>query len=244
MFSQPFVKSLLSTLLEFATGDAAQEALDYDYDTSSDESEAGAEEVLTKSGTTDTCDCNNKGRTVGWRQPHAEKARSHVSHLRRKRSSSTAGLEFEMDKSSPFPNSQSPIATVCKMPRGDSPVAHQRRPIRSAADLLSSGSSESGLENDCNDARSVRSLSVARTHNGHWIPKPTTGNCGLDPISRGNDLVSSPNDLKGQREREQKDDAITIWAESVSVANSETDDEPPFPHESLRYPGQKVPTPP
>ncbi|KAJ5201472.1 uncharacterized protein N7498_006135 [Penicillium cinerascens] len=141
--------SLFAELTIDATGDAAQEPLDYDYDTSSDERESGHEEMVMNSRITDTCDYYNKENTVGWHQPHSEDDRSHIYHLRRKRSGSQADLEFKMGKSSPSPNSKSPI-------------------------------------------------------------------------------VPSPNDLKGQREREQKSDTITIWDECVGVANSEADDEPPL----------------
>jgi len=141
------------------------------------------------------------------------------------------------DLTSPSPRGRSPIVTVSKVSRGDSPVAHQRRPSRSTVHLSPGDmSSESGHEDDGSDIRSVDSLSVARTRNGNWIANPATGHGGLDPISRGSELVPSPNDLKGQRDREQKNEAISMWTESVSVANSEQGDESPS------LPRQKPPT--
>lgn len=136
------------------------------------------------------------------------------------------------DLTSPSPRGRSPIVTVSEVSRGDSPVAHQGRPSRSIAHLSPGDmSSESGHEDDGSDVRSVGSLSVARTHNGNWIRNSTTGHGGLDPQSRGNELVPSPNDLKGQRELEQKNEAITDWTVSVSEANSEAGDEPHLPRQ-------------
>ncbi|KAJ5147668.1 hypothetical protein N7526_001020 [Penicillium atrosanguineum] len=133
------------------------------------------------------------------------------------------------DLTSPSPRGRSPIVMVSKVSRGDSPVTHQRRPSRSTVHLSPGDmSSESGHEDDYSDVRSVGSLSVARTHNGNWIPNSTTGLGGLDPISLGDELVPSPNDLKSQREREQKNESISIWTETVSVASSEVGDEPPL----------------
>ncbi|KAJ5204121.1 uncharacterized protein N7498_005000 [Penicillium cinerascens] len=141
------------------------------------------------------------------------------------------------DLTSPSTRGRSPIVTVSRVSRGDSPVVYQRRPSRSTAHLSPGDmSSESGDEDDASDLRSVDSLSVARTHNGNWIPNSTTGHGGLDPRSRGNEFVPSPNDLKGQREREQKNEAISMWTESVNVANSEAGDESPS------LPRQKPPT--
>lgn len=135
------------------------------------------------------------------------------------------------DLASPSPRGRSPIVTVSKVSRGDSPVAHKRRPSRSTAHLSPGGpgdmSSESDQDDDGDDHRSVSSLSVARTHNGNWIRDHTTGHAGLDPSSRGDEYVPSPNELKGQREREQRNQDISFWSASVSAANSEAGDEPP-----------------
>lgn len=153
-------------------------------------------------------------------------------------SNSTSGLpgltiptndQSKDDMISPSPRGRSPIVTVSEVSRGDSPVVHQRRPGRSTAHLSPGDmSSESGHEDDYSDVRSVGSLSVARTHNGNWIPNSTTGHRGLDPTSRGDEFVPSPNDLKGQREREQKNESISIWTESVSEASNQTAHEPPL----------------
>ncbi|KAJ5658120.1 uncharacterized protein N7484_001769 [Penicillium longicatenatum] len=129
---------------------------------------------------------------------------------------------------------RSPIGiTVESVSRGDSPVAgnlwHSRRPSRSSMHL-SPGGMSSDSEDDGNvddDHRSVSSLSVARTNNGKWIRSPTTGHGGLEPSSRGNEYVQSPNDLKGQRERDQKNQHITLW---LSAASTGIDgNQPPTP---------------
>ncbi|KAJ5732046.1 Zinc finger C2H2 [Penicillium malachiteum] len=123
---------------------------------------------------------------------------------------------------------KSPIGiTVSSVSRGDSPVEgdHYRRACRSTMHLspgdLSSDSGDDGHLDD--DHRSVSSLSVARTNDGRWIRSPS-GHAGLGPSSRGNEYVSSPNELKGQREREIKDQDITLWRADVNAASSEAGD--------------------
>ncbi|KAJ5677400.1 Zinc finger C2H2 [Penicillium maclennaniae] len=141
----------------------------------------------------------------------------------------STNYQLEDDLISPSTRGRSPIVTVSKVSRGDSPVVHQRRPSRSTAHLSPGDmSSESGHEDDLSDVRSVGSLSVARTHNGKWIPNSTTGHRGLDPVYRGDELVPSPNDLQDQRERDKKNESISIWTESVSEASNGVADEPPL----------------
>lgn len=129
---------------------------------------------------------------------------------------------------------KSPIGiTVESVSRGDSPVAgniaHSRRPSRSSMHLspgdMSSDSEDDGPVDD--DHRSISSLSVARTNNGKWVRSPTTGHGGLAPSSRGNDYVQSPNDLKGQRERDQKNQHISLWLSAASTGTN--GDQPPTP---------------
>ncbi|KAJ5752401.1 hypothetical protein N7520_009318 [Penicillium odoratum] len=125
---------------------------------------------------------------------------------------------------------KSPIGiTVSSVSRGDSPVpgpCHGRHPSRSSMHLspghMSSDSDDDGHVDD--DHRSVSSLSVARTNNGQWIRSPTTGHIGLEPSSRGDEYVQSPNDLKTQRERDQKNQNITIWLSANAEAGG---DQPP-----------------
>lgn len=128
---------------------------------------------------------------------------------------------------------RSPIVMIESVSRGDSPdrepTGHSRRLSRSSNHLSPGGMQEYSDESDEgeleDDHRSVSSLSVARTSNGRWIRNPNTGQGGLDPSSRGDEYVISPNDLKGKREREQKNEEIGAW---LSSATSEAgDDEPP-----------------
>lgn len=146
-------------------------------------------------------------------------------------------LDPEPELDSVSPRGRQPIVTVSKVSRGDSPIAHQRRPSRSTEYLSPNGpgdrSSESEHEDIGDDHRSVSSLSVARTHNGKWIRNPSTGLGGLDPSARGNEMVSSPNEVKGRRDREQKNQDISLWSAFVSAANSDPGDD------SLDIPSQR-----
>ncbi|KAJ5286855.1 Zinc finger C2H2 [Penicillium angulare] len=130
---------------------------------------------------------------------------------------------------------RSPIGiTVSSVSRGDSPVVdygHSRRPSRSSMHLSPGDASSDEDEGHVDDDhRSVSSISVARTNNGKWIRSSTTGHGGLEPSSRGNEYVPSPNELKSQRELDIKKQDITLWSVDVSAANSEAgDDEAPVP---------------
>ncbi|KAJ6109715.1 hypothetical protein N7486_001950 [Penicillium sp. IBT 16267x] len=129
---------------------------------------------------------------------------------------------------------RSPIGiTVESVSRGDSPVAgdlgQSRLPSRSSMHLsprgMSSDSEDDGHVDD--DHRSVSSLSVARTNDGKWIRSSTTDHGGFAPSSPGDEYVQSPNDLKGHRERDQKNQHITLW---LSATSTGTDgDQPPTP---------------
>lgn len=146
-------------------------------------------------------------------------------------------LNPELNLDSAPPRGRSPIVTVSKVSRGDSPIAHQRRPSRSIAHLSPSSlgdlPSDSEHEGIGDDQRSVSSLSVARTHDGKWIRNPVTGLGGLDPSARGNEIAPSPNELKGRRDREQKNQDISLWSASVSAAHSDAGDD------SLNLPSQR-----
>lgn len=141
---------------------------------------------------------------------------------------------------------RSPIVTVSKVSRGDSPVVNQKRLSRSNAHLSPGGpdelSSESEYEqeHDCGDHHSVSSVSVVRSLDGSWMPNPSTGQGGLDPTARRNEYVPSPNELKGHREREQKNQDISLWTASVSATISETGDEPPTPPPPRQLGGSRL----
>lgn len=132
---------------------------------------------------------------------------------------------------------RSPIVlTVEEVRRGDSPngdYPSARRLSRSSNHLSAPGGLNDELdefEHDATDEderRSVSSLSVARTHNGNWIRNSTAGPTGLDPLSRGNEYVPSPNDLEGQRERDMKNQDIGLWSACVSEANGDGPSMPP-----------------
>ncbi|KAJ6145252.1 zinc finger protein [Penicillium chermesinum] len=114
---------------------------------------------------------------------------------------------------------RSPIVMVESVSRGDSPdreyTSHGRRLSRSTnhlspGDMQDYDDSDGELEDD--------------HRNGKWIRNATTGLGGLDPSSRGEEYVASPNELKGQREREQKNEEIGAW---LSKAIGQVDNDEP-----------------
>ncbi|KAJ6033068.1 hypothetical protein N7499_009338 [Penicillium canescens] len=148
----------------------------------------------------------------------------------------TTNQEPNNELASDMTRGRSPVFKIETFSRGDSPkgrtTGHQRHRSQSSAHLSAADpndlSSESeGSESD--DHKSNSSVSVKRSPNGTWIRHPSTHLAGLDPSSRGNEYVPSPNDVLIKREREEKNEDITHWSVTVSRANSETGDEPPSP---------------
>ncbi|KAJ5558170.1 hypothetical protein N7535_008386 [Penicillium sp. DV-2018c] len=118
---------------------------------------------------------------------------------------------------------RSPVFKITTFSRGDSPedgsISPRGRPGQSYAHL-SADQEELKSEHD-DDHHSISSAPVKRSANGGWIPNALTQLGGIDPRSRGNEYVPSPNDVHIQQIRNEKNQAITHWYESVSAANSD-----------------------
>ncbi|KAJ5825744.1 hypothetical protein N7474_002882 [Penicillium riverlandense] len=118
----------------------------------------------------------------------------------------------------------SPIVMVEEVSRGDSPTdvyPPKKRFSRSPLHLSPQGPGELSSEsedNDTDDHRSISSLSVVRSHDGAWLADPSTGQGGLGPQSRGDEYVPSPNQVKNQHDRQDRNADITIWSATVSAA--------------------------
>ncbi|KAF7594264.1 hypothetical protein BBP40_009816 [Aspergillus hancockii] len=125
------------------------------------------------------------------------------------------------------PRARSPIVKIESYSRGDSPVRDTRRLSHSSTHLSPGGhSSESEEENDnLGSGRYMGSIqTVPRRPDGSWIANVATGQTGLDPMSREEVYVPSPNELELRRQVEEKNEDIRSWSASVSVANSDTED--------------------
>lgn len=59
---------------------------------------------------------------------------------------------------------------------------------------------------------------MVRSHDGVWLADPSTGQGGLAPRSRGDEYVPSPNQVKNQHDRQNRNADITIWSATVSAA--------------------------
>ncbi|KAJ5312877.1 hypothetical protein PENANT_c049G03560 [Penicillium antarcticum] len=160
---------------------------------------------------------------------------SHVPLNEPSRLTATTNQESSNELASDMTRGRSPVFKIETFSRGDSPkgrtTGHQRHRSQSSAHLSAADpndqSSESGSDSD--DHKSISSVSVPRSPNGEWIRHPSTHLAGIDPDSRGNEYVPSPNDIQIKREREERNEDITHWSVSVSCANSEAGDEPPSP---------------
>ncbi|KAJ5199636.1 Zinc finger C2H2 [Penicillium cf. griseofulvum] len=125
---------------------------------------------------------------------------------------------------------RSPVFKITTFSRGDSPKERSMSPQRRLSSFTHLSANPSELEDeDDGDHHSVSSAPVKRSKDGGWIPNPSTHLAGIDPSSRGDELVSSPNDVYVQRERNEKNEDISHWSVSVSVANSDADGDSPSP---------------
>ncbi|KAJ5491818.1 Zinc finger C2H2 [Penicillium expansum] len=134
---------------------------------------------------------------------------------------------------------RSPVVKITTFTRGDSPEERSTSPhggfSQSFAHLSANPSElEDDDDNDDDDdddgyCHSVSSVPVKRSKDGGWIPNPSTHLAGIDPRSRGDEFVPSPNDIHIQRERNEKNEDISHWSVSVSAANSDAGENSPSP---------------
>ncbi|KAJ5358635.1 uncharacterized protein N7496_011048 [Penicillium cataractarum] len=132
------------------------------------------------------------------------------------------------DLTSPSSRGRSPIITISRTSRGDSPVenAPETRPSRSLLSPIGPDDMSNGYDDDNDDHRSISSVSVIPSHNGTYVRTPSAIRRGLDPFSRGDEYGPSPNEIQGKREQEQKNAEIGRWTETVLPANGEAGDGP------------------
>lgn len=111
---------------------------------------------------------------------------------------------------------RSPIVMV-EDTSGDAPAntIHSRRP--SSAYLSPGGLDEEEVDDDCS--------SISRASDGSWIRDTATGHGGVDPTSRDDIWVPSPNEMEAQRQLIDKQADIHSWTASVSAATSEVGDD-------------------
>ncbi|RAH76424.1 hypothetical protein BO86DRAFT_15827 [Aspergillus japonicus CBS 114.51] len=127
---------------------------------------------------------------------------------------------------------RSPIVKIESYSRGDSPVrdaspTEQWRGLSSthlAPNGMTTGSEPEEFE-DSNEGLSPGHTPISRTHNGSWVPSTATGQAGVEPLSRADVYISSPNDLEVWRRLEEKNADIQSWSASVSAANSDAEEE-------------------
>ncbi|KAE8351212.1 hypothetical protein BDV28DRAFT_137561 [Aspergillus coremiiformis] len=124
------------------------------------------------------------------------------------------------------PRARSPIVKIESYSRGDSPVRDMRRLSHSSAHLSPGGPSSDLDQEEVGSGQYLESVrSVSRKDDGSWIPDAASGQAGVDPMSRENVYVPSPNELDLRRQLEEKNEDIRSWSVSVSVANSENGDD-------------------
>ncbi|KAI2733626.1 hypothetical protein CBS147332_641 [Penicillium roqueforti] len=137
--------------------------------------------------------------------------------------------ELTTEQASGATRGRSPIVKITTFTRGDSPEERSTSPQRHLSQSfahLSANSSDLEDEDD-SDRHSVFSVPVKRSENGGWILNPSTHLAGIDPTSRGDEFVPSPNDVYIQRERSEKNVDISHWSVSVSAANSDAGGDSP-----------------
>lgn len=127
---------------------------------------------------------------------------------------------------------RSPIVKVESYSRGDSPgrdyYPSGRRVSQSSTHLSPGGANESSSDSsEDEDSPADLGPAIPRSLDGSWIPNATTGSAGIDPTSRDDAYIPSPNELEIWRQLRDKNADIQNWSKSVSAANSEAGDEPP-----------------
>ncbi|GLA43814.1 hypothetical protein AnigIFM63309_001909 [Aspergillus niger] len=133
-----------------------------------------------------------------------------------------------------FPDSaraRSPIVKIESYSRGDSPVRDasstgRRRSLTSnhlSPNDMTSESENEGMEEGYGVIG--QSYTVTRTNDGSWVPNMTTGQGGVEPSSRDDICVPSPNEMESRRRLEERNADIQSWSASVSAANSDAGDE-------------------
>ncbi|KAF3398236.1 hypothetical protein F1880_005638 [Penicillium rolfsii] len=134
---------------------------------------------------------------------------------------------YNNDLTSPSPRGRSPIITISRTSRGDSPegTAPETYPSRSLLSPIGLDEMQTGYDDDNDDHRSISSVSVIPSHNGTYVRTSTAARRGLDPLSRGDEYGPSPNEMHGRHKQEQKNAEIGLWTETVSAANSEAGDD-------------------
>ncbi|KAJ9272295.1 hypothetical protein DTO212C5_1480 [Paecilomyces variotii] len=108
----------------------------------------------------------------------------------------------------------SPVVTVSAYSRGDSPHADAR--FRSAS--ISSSLSNQGQRRrrgSEDHAQTLMSPPSLRAEDGSWVPDSATGHAGIDPLSRGDTQIQSPNQVEEQRKIAEKNADIQTWSASV-----------------------------
>ncbi|KAL1867607.1 hypothetical protein Plec18167_008607 [Paecilomyces lecythidis] len=113
---------------------------------------------------------------------------------------------------------KSPVVTVSTYSRGDSPErdAPFKRTSRSSG--LSNHDRRPHRGSDGHMQARVKSPSL-RADDGSWIPDSATGHGGIDPLSRKEVQIQSPNQVEEQRKIAEKNADIQTWSASVIAAN-------------------------
>ncbi|KAL1975286.1 hypothetical protein VTN31DRAFT_3678 [Thermomyces dupontii] len=136
------------------------------------------------------------------------------------------------DASSESCRPSSPVVTISRYSRGDSPPCDDDalKESYSGSHLtpFAVSTDADGLLGASDDnSRSMPGGNVQRSEDGAWIPNPVTRQAGIDPSSRGDVYVRSPNQIEEDRQREEKNEQIREWFASVRAAQRDEGNEMP-----------------
>ncbi|KAJ5355816.1 Zinc finger C2H2 [Penicillium concentricum] len=148
--------------------------------------------------------------------------------------------ELSTELASGATRGRSPVFKITTFSRGDSPKERSMSPQRHLGSFVHLSANQSELEDEDDDCHSVSSAPVKRSEDGGWIPNSSTHLAGIDPRSRGDELVPSPNDVYVQRERNERNEDISHWSVSVSAANSDAGDLPSPPRPRPRHVSRRL----
>ncbi|KAJ9297628.1 hypothetical protein DTO271G3_4403 [Paecilomyces variotii] len=109
----------------------------------------------------------------------------------------------------------SPVVRVSAYSRGDSPQADSG--LRSASLSSNLSNNDQRRRRGSEDhAQTLMSPPSLRAEDGSWIPDSATGHAGIDPLSRVDTQIQSPNQVEEQRKISEKNADIQTWSASVT----------------------------
>ena len=148
----------------------------------------------------------------------------------------TGSSRSESIENSAAERAPSPLVRIESWSRGDSPagrnVTKRNRGSRSSAHLSVGQSDSEGDGEPEYDRQRLPSVpfssTTARAEDGSWVRNVESGQAGLDPTTRDEQLVPSLKDIEAKRAVDEKNAEVAEWLEHSDAGSAVGDNESPF----------------